>query len=225
MWRPAWERRRLRRPGTQRSRMAAAEWSSHRKTPMIVRSCWYHVRRQCRQRYARCCVRFSAQLQSSAAGANAAGDVAEPNIRLPRTAGGDAAAARLTAWVHDVYTLAMNESLPNVPVWMLHPHLARLPHHALPTGYHMRFYHHGDVHTWVRIQQAAEPFLVPTADTFARHAWRHHLSGAPHDVFGRSVGRGHWDDHGMADRSASGARHGADSLGGDHKGTGLRNRC
>jgi hypothetical protein len=62
----------------------------------------------------------------------------------------------------------MNEPSPNVAVWMLHPDLARAPRHTLPAKYTMRFFHDGDVDTWVRIQQAAEPFLVPTADTFTR---------------------------------------------------------
>jgi GNAT superfamily N-acetyltransferase len=62
----------------------------------------------------------------------------------------------------------MNDPLPNTAVWMIHHHLARAPHFALPAGYDMRFYREGDVPTWMRIQQAAETHFVPTAEIFAR---------------------------------------------------------
>ena len=64
------------------------------------------------------------------------------------------------------YTSSM-EQLPNVDVWMIHRDLARAPRYTLPAGYRMRGYRDGDVATWVRIQQAAETFFVPTAQTFA----------------------------------------------------------
>ncbi len=60
------------------------------------------------------------------------------------------------------------EQLPDSDVWMTHPDLSRTPHFSLPIGYRMRFYGDGDVQAWVRIQQAAEPFIVPTAETFTR---------------------------------------------------------
>lgn len=78
------------------------------------------------------------------------------------------AAAKNTDVVRCAYNFAMNEQPPNVAVWMIHANLARVPQIALPDGYRMRFYHNGDVRTWLRIQQAAEPFSVPTAETFAR---------------------------------------------------------
>jgi GNAT superfamily N-acetyltransferase len=58
------------------------------------------------------------------------------------------------------------EQLPNVDVWMIHRDLRIAPRYALPAGYRMRGYRDGDVSTWVRIQQAAEKFVTPTADTF-----------------------------------------------------------
>ncbi len=57
----------------------------------------------------------------------------------------------------------------NVNVWMVHPNLAASPRFELPAGYRMRFYGEGDVETWVRIHEVAEPFLTPTAETFARY--------------------------------------------------------
>jgi ribosomal protein S18 acetylase RimI-like enzyme len=57
---------------------------------------------------------------------------------------------------------------PNVDVIMVHRDLARVPQETPPDGYRMRPYAPGDVETWVRIQQAAEPYIVPTADDFAR---------------------------------------------------------
>jgi ribosomal protein S18 acetylase RimI-like enzyme len=63
----------------------------------------------------------------------------------------------------------MNDQLPNVNVWMIHHDLSRTPRFPMPTGYAMRFYRTGDVQTWVRIQQAAETFFVPTAEVFAKH--------------------------------------------------------
>lgn len=65
--------------------------------------------------------------------------------------------------------LNMNEQLPNIDVWMIHHRLQRAPVFALPRGYRMRFYAEGDIQTWVAIQQAAEPFFVPTAETFLRY--------------------------------------------------------
>ena len=63
----------------------------------------------------------------------------------------------------------MGEQPPNVEVLMVHPELPRAPRFALPVGYQMRFYDEGDVRTWVSIQQAAEPFMVPSAETFRRY--------------------------------------------------------
>lgn len=60
----------------------------------------------------------------------------------------------------------MSEQLPDVNVWMIHHQLRHAPTFALPPGYRMRFYHEGDTATWVAIQQAAEPYFVPTAETF-----------------------------------------------------------
>jgi ribosomal protein S18 acetylase RimI-like enzyme len=62
----------------------------------------------------------------------------------------------------------MNEQLPNVSVWMIQRDLSSAPRYELPEGYRMRFYREGDVTTWVQIQQAADRFIVPTAETFAR---------------------------------------------------------
>lgn len=63
----------------------------------------------------------------------------------------------------------MNEQLPNANVWMIHHNLLSAPYFPLSLGYSMRFYREGDVQTWVRIQQAAEPFFVPTAGMFAKY--------------------------------------------------------
>lgn len=60
----------------------------------------------------------------------------------------------------------MNEHVPNTDVWMIHRALHQAPFFSLPPGYQMRFYHEGDIQTWVTIQQAAESFFVPTAETF-----------------------------------------------------------
>jgi ribosomal protein S18 acetylase RimI-like enzyme len=62
----------------------------------------------------------------------------------------------------------MDDQLPNVSVWMFNSDLTSVPRYALPEGYRMRFYREGDVAVWVRIQQAADEFIVPTAETFAR---------------------------------------------------------
>lgn len=56
---------------------------------------------------------------------------------------------------------------PNVSVVMCYRNIAQAPRYALPAGYSMRFYHDGDVATWVRVQQAAETYFVPTAKTFS----------------------------------------------------------
>ena len=63
----------------------------------------------------------------------------------------------------------MNEQLPNVNVWMINHDLSSAPNFSLPLGYNMRFYGESDLQTWVRIQQAAETFFVPTAETFAKY--------------------------------------------------------
>lgn len=60
----------------------------------------------------------------------------------------------------------MSEQLPNVDVNMLHRDLRRAPSFPLPHGYRMRPYRPGDLDTWLWIQ-AADPFFVPTAETFA----------------------------------------------------------
>jgi GNAT superfamily N-acetyltransferase len=57
---------------------------------------------------------------------------------------------------------------PNLDVWMINRQLVGAPQLALPAGHAMRFYRPGDVDTWLRVQQAADPFIVPTADMFAR---------------------------------------------------------
>ena len=57
--------------------------------------------------------------------------------------------------------------LPNISIWMIHRDLPSAPRYALPAGYRMRFYHAGDLAAWVRIQQAADSFIVPTAEHFA----------------------------------------------------------
>lgn len=62
----------------------------------------------------------------------------------------------------------MNDSIPNISVWMHHPDLGRAPRVPLPEGYRVRPYAAGDVATWVRVQQAAERFVPVTAETFAR---------------------------------------------------------
>lgn len=61
----------------------------------------------------------------------------------------------------------MDSQLPNISVWMIHRNLPSAPRYTLPAGYRMRFYEVGDIATWVRIQQAADPFSVPTAEQFA----------------------------------------------------------
>jgi GNAT superfamily N-acetyltransferase len=57
----------------------------------------------------------------------------------------------------------------NIDVWMIQRDLSTAPRYPLPEGYTMRFYREGDIETWVRIQQAAEPFLTPTAETFNKY--------------------------------------------------------
>jgi GNAT superfamily N-acetyltransferase len=57
--------------------------------------------------------------------------------------------------------------MSNVDVWMIHRRLADAPHFAMPAGCRLRAYVPGDVEAWVRIQQAAETFFTPTAQTFA----------------------------------------------------------
>ncbi len=51
-------------------------------------------------------------------------------------------------------------------VFMIHRDLTEAPRFSLPPGYGMRCYAEGDIATWVRIQQAAEQFFVPTDKTF-----------------------------------------------------------
>ena len=51
-------------------------------------------------------------------------------------------------------------------VWMIHPDLTRAPTFTLPVSYRMRAYRAGDVETWVRIQQAGDPFFRATAQNF-----------------------------------------------------------
>jgi GNAT superfamily N-acetyltransferase len=59
---------------------------------------------------------------------------------------------------------AMKEQISNVDVWMVNRNLPSAPRHALPAGYHMRFYREGDAAAWVRVQQLAEQFLSPPPD-------------------------------------------------------------
>jgi GNAT superfamily N-acetyltransferase len=54
----------------------------------------------------------------------------------------------------------------NVSVWMIHRALQQAPSYTLPEGYRMRFFQAGDIEPWVRIQQAADRFQVPTAASF-----------------------------------------------------------
>jgi GNAT superfamily N-acetyltransferase len=56
----------------------------------------------------------------------------------------------------------------DVDVVMVHRDLARAPRFLLPSSYAMRGYREGDVASWVRIQQAADPFFVATAANFAK---------------------------------------------------------
>jgi GNAT superfamily N-acetyltransferase len=58
-------------------------------------------------------------------------------------------------------------TMNNIDVWMIHRDLAAAPRYAMPAGYSMCAYRPGDVAAWVRIQQAAETFFTPTAQTFA----------------------------------------------------------
>jgi GNAT superfamily N-acetyltransferase len=54
----------------------------------------------------------------------------------------------------------------NISVWMIHRALHQAPVYALPEGYRMRFFQAGDVEQWVRIQQAADRYQVPTEASF-----------------------------------------------------------
>lgn len=62
----------------------------------------------------------------------------------------------------------MSTHLPDLTVWMHQPDLAGAPRYPMPDGYRMRFYRDGDLHTWVRVQQASEPYFVPNAEHFER---------------------------------------------------------
>lgn len=57
--------------------------------------------------------------------------------------------------------------MKNIDVWMIHRDLTAAPRYAMPPEYSVRAYRPGDVAAWVRIQQAAETFFTPTAQTFA----------------------------------------------------------
>lgn len=61
------------------------------------------------------------------------------------------------------------KNTPDVDVRMIHHDLTGAPRHALPEGYHMRFYRDGDVAPWVRIQRAADALSQATAETFAQY--------------------------------------------------------
>jgi GNAT superfamily N-acetyltransferase len=53
-------------------------------------------------------------------------------------------------------------------IMMLRPTLADLPPANLPAGYAMRPFREGDQATWVRIQQASEPFLTISDEIFTQ---------------------------------------------------------
>ena len=57
--------------------------------------------------------------------------------------------------------------MSSVDVWMIQRDLASAPRFEMPSGISLRAYRSGDVDAWVRIQQAAETFFTPTAQTFA----------------------------------------------------------
>jgi ribosomal protein S18 acetylase RimI-like enzyme len=59
--------------------------------------------------------------------------------------------------------------LPTVDIWMVQRDLQSVPQASLPAGYQMRPYQEGDLATWVRVQQAGEPFFVPTEEHFRRY--------------------------------------------------------
>ena len=51
-------------------------------------------------------------------------------------------------------------------VIMLRDDLTNIPSHPLPEGFSMRGFGEGDRRTWVQIENAAEPFIKITAETF-----------------------------------------------------------
>jgi hypothetical protein len=53
--------------------------------------------------------------------------------------------------------------LPDVAIWMVQRDLQSVPMVPLPPGSRMRPYQEGDLATWLRVQQAGEPFFVPTS--------------------------------------------------------------
>lgn len=53
-----------------------------------------------------------------------------------------------------------------LPVVMNRENLQNIPQVPLPEGYTVRAYRQGDRETWIRIWQAAEPFIKITGETF-----------------------------------------------------------
>jgi ribosomal protein S18 acetylase RimI-like enzyme len=62
----------------------------------------------------------------------------------------------------------MTNQPPDVDFWMVQRDLNQVPNVPFPAGYWIRNYREGDLATWVRVQQAAEPFFVPTEEHFSR---------------------------------------------------------
>ncbi|MFK7801149.1 MAG: GNAT family N-acetyltransferase [Anaerolineae bacterium] len=63
----------------------------------------------------------------------------------------------------------MAQELPDVDLWMIHPDLTKTPKLSFPAGYQMRFYHDGDVESWVDIQRLADSLYKVNAETFASY--------------------------------------------------------
>ena len=55
-----------------------------------------------------------------------------------------------------------------LPVIMLRENMDDLPRFDLPEGYSMRRHRDGDRETWVRVQQASEPYDEITSETYDR---------------------------------------------------------
>jgi GNAT superfamily N-acetyltransferase len=70
----------------------------------------------------------------------------------------------------------------DVSLHMVRAHMAHIPQHALPAGYHFRTYRPGDDQTWLQLQRAAEPF-IPITDTYFDEQYGEHLDVLPDRMF------------------------------------------
>jgi GNAT superfamily N-acetyltransferase len=53
-----------------------------------------------------------------------------------------------------------------IRIVMVRENLENIPQYPLPDGYRVRLFRAGDRKTWVRVQQASEPFVAVTPKTF-----------------------------------------------------------